>query len=455
MNKLSTSNRNLALCRRSRRLWVVLIAVALVATTIRHPGVASARPVSSENLVALQTAGAPFLQGTFQVVSNANGNQYNPHVDCDLASYTFDDFQGSSTIHYQNLSTGADNVIPGNQIDLLSDVSGSHIAFTQVEFTGNTIVVFDTITQTSTVVPGTGRSNPSIGANLVAFEDRSSLTVNESQVGTYDISTGTVTLLTSDPMDNRNISVSPSGNALVWEKCQLNDTGCDVYAAVQTSPGVFSIRALTADGGGYRSAHTDGELAVYISNRSGENDIYYQPLTGGTETHLSIPGDQRDPTISGNLIAFESQTGNGYDIFVYDLRSSQLFQVTNTAGQDESLSDLSVCNGLGRIIYDYLGNDFDVQAFTFQVPSTTEDSINNLLAVLNSFNLPPGNANSLIVKLQDALAANSASDTATICSDLTDFISECQAQAGKKLTTDQSAQLSSLATQLKTDLGCP
>jgi hypothetical protein len=413
-----------------------------------------AAAASTEVTVDLQTAGAPFLQGTFQVVSNANGNQYNPHVDCDLASYTFDDFQGSSTIHYQNLSTGADNVIPGNQVDLLSDVSGSHIAFTQVEFTGNTIVVFDTVTQTSTVVPGTGRSNPSIGANLVAFEDRSSLTVNESEVGTYDLSTGTVTLLTSDAMDNRNISVSPGGNALVWEKCQLNETGCDVYAAVQTSPGVFNIRALTADGGGYRFAHTDGELAVYISNRSGENDIYYQPLTGGTEVHLAIPGDQRDPTISGNLISFESQTGNGYDIFVYDLRSSQLFQVTNTAPQDETLSELSVCNGLGRIVYAFPGNDFDVQAFTFQVPSTTEDSINNLLALLNSFNLPPGNANSLIVKLQDALAANSASDTATICSDLTDFVNECQAQAGKKLTADQSNQLISLANQIKGELGC-
>ena len=458
MKKLRTSNRNLALCRGSRRLWVLLIALALVATTIRHPGVASARPVSSENLVVLQPEGAPTLPGTFQVVSNANGNQYNPHVDCDFASYTFDDFQGSSTIHYQNLSTGADNVIPGNQIDLLSDVSGSHIAFTQIEFTGNTIVVFDTVTQTSTVVPGTGRSNPSIGANLVAFEDRSSLTVNQSEVGTYDISSGTVTLLTSDPMDNRNTSVSPSGNALVWEKCQLNESGCDVYAAVQTSPGVFSSTALAVGGGQNRQPHTDGQLAVYVSNRSGENDIYYQPLTGGTETHLAIPGDQRDPTISGNLIAFESQGQNGYDIFVYDIRSSRLYQVTNTGSAnipiDETLSELSVCNGLGRIVYDIPGNDFDVQAFTFQVPSTTEDSLNNLLAVLNSFNLPPGNANSLIVKLQDALAANSASDTATICSDLTDFINQCQAQAGKKLTADQSNQLISLATQIKGELGC-
>jgi len=459
MKTLRISNRNVALCKGSRRLWVLLIAVALVATTIRHPGIASARPVSSENLVVLQPEFAPTLPGTFQVVNNGPGDQFNPHVDCDIASYTNDDFQGSSTIHYQNLSTGADNVVPGNQVDLLSDVAGSHIAFTQVEFTGNTIVVFDTVTQTRTVVPGTGRSNPSIGANLVAFEDRSSLTVNESEVGTYDISTGTVTLLTSDSMDNRNIKVSPGGDALVWEKCQLNETGCDVYAGVQTSPGVFSTRALTADGGGYRFAHTDGELAVYVSNRSGENDIYYQPLSGGTETHLSIPGDQRDPTISGNLIAFESQGQNGYDIFVYDIRSSQLYRVTNTGSSnipiDETLTELSVCNGVGRIVYDFPGNDFDVNSFTFQAPSGTEDQINDLITLIGSFNLPPGTANSLITKLQTALAAIGASDTATACDSITDFINECQAQSGKKLTTEQSAQLISLARQLKTDLGCP
>ena len=435
-------------------LSILLIAVTFIAAGFRQrAGLAAA--ASSEVTVNLQTAGAPFLPGTSQIVSAAPGNQYNPHVDCDLASYTFDDFQGSSTIHYQNLSTGADNVIPGNQVDLLSRVSGNRIVFTEVDYPGDSVVVFDTLTQTRTLVPGYGKSNPSIGGNLVAFEDRGGFTNYECEIGTLDLNTGAMARLTSDSMDNRSPVVSPNGDALVWEKCQLNGTACDVYAAVQTSPGVFSIRALTADGGGFHFAHTDGELAVYISNRSGENDIYYQPLTGGTEVHLAIPGDQRDTTISGNLISFESQGQNGYDTFVYDLRSSRLFQVTNTSILDETLSELSVCNGVGRIVYSIPGDDFDVHSFTFQVPSTTDGEINSLLTLVGSFNLPDGTANSLIVKLQDALAANSTSDTATVCSDLLDFINECQAQAGKKLTVDQSNQLITAANQIRTELGCP
>jgi len=453
MKSLKTLSRHPAAFRQIRALCVLLVAVALAATG-RNPGAVSALSVTSESTVVLQTTGAPFLQGAFNAVSNELGDQTNPHVECDLASYTYDDFQGQSTIHYQNLSTGADNIIPGNRVDLLSNVSGSRVAFTEVDFPGDTIVVFDTLTQTRTVVASFGRSNPSIGGNLVAFEDRNGFTNFECEVGTYDLSTGTLSRLTNDALLNRRIEVSPNGDALVWEKCQLNGLGCDIYSAVRTSPGVFTTRALTVGGGEDFLPHTNGEIAVYVSNRSGENDIYYQPLTGGTEVHLSIPGDQRDPTISGNLICFESSGQSGYDIFVYDIRSSRLFQVTNTPG-DERLSEIDVCNGVGRIVYSIVGDGaYDVYSFTFQVPSATEGQINDLMALVRSFNLTPGTTNSLITKLQTAVAAIDTSDTATACSSLTGFVNECQAQSGKKLTPEQSNQLISSANRIRMDLGC-
>src|SRR5215471_6650207 len=171
MRTINTSPRNATIFRQIGRLCVLLIAVELVATS-RNPGAASAGPVSGESLVVLQTEGAPFLPGTFNVVNDGPGNQYNPHVECDMASYTNDDFQGHSTIHYQNLSTGADNVIPGNDVDLLSSVSGNRVAFTEVDYPGDGVVIFDLLSQTRTKVPGLGLSNPSIGGNLVAFEDR-------------------------------------------------------------------------------------------------------------------------------------------------------------------------------------------------------------------------------------------------------------------------------------------
>lgn len=319
-----------------------------------------------------QTTPAPALTGSFSAVNNSQGNQTNPHVDCNVASYTNDDFQGSSTIHYWDFTTSTDHEIPGNGLDRLSDVSGNRVAFTEVTPAGDSVALYDITTQTRIELPGTKSSDPALGGNLVAYEDRGYLLPpNQSEIDLYDLNTNSVTRLTNDTLFDKNPSVSPTGNAVVWEKCQTDGTGCDVYSAIQDGPGTFTIHALTAGGGEDRTPDTNGTIAVYISDRSGENDIYYQPVAGGAETHLSIPGDQRDVAISGNLLAFESNAGGtGYDIYVYDLGANTLYRVTNTPSVDETLTDISVCGGTGRLVYAVPGGfgDFDVYAFTFTPP---------------------------------------------------------------------------------------
>src|SRR5436190_1601116 len=87
-----------------RSFFVLLIAGALVISSLAAPGV-SAAIVPTESTIALNTADAVPLQGTLQVVSNNPGNESSPHVQCTLASYTYDNFEGSSTIHYHDLSS--------------------------------------------------------------------------------------------------------------------------------------------------------------------------------------------------------------------------------------------------------------------------------------------------------------------------------------------------------------
>jgi hypothetical protein len=431
---------------------VLMIAVALV--SISAGPLSAARSKAAQSVVVPQTTTVTMLPGTTQAIKISGGNQTNPHVDCNLTSYTEDDFQGASRINYYDFATNTNHVVPGNSLDLLSDISGSKIAFTEVDWDGDHILVYDTVSESTTVIPSWGRSRPSIGGNLIAFEDRSFS--NASEISIYDLTTGMVSRLTNDSLLDQVPAVSPTGNAVVWEKCQNNVTGCDIFSAIQTSAGTFQTQLLTGAGED-RWPRTNGDLVVYVSNKSGENDIYFQRVGGGTEMHLSIPGDQRWPTISGDLISFESGTPGDYDIFVYDLSTGSLYQVTNThtPGIAETLSDISVCNGIGRIVYAVPGaGDFDVYAFTFQVPSSTANQINDLIALVHSFNLPEGTENSLITKLQDALAAIDASDTATACLSLTAFINASQAQSGKKLTADQANQLINSATQIKTTLGC-
>lgn len=436
---------------KARRLLVLLVIAAL--TSLGTISTSLAARINFEPVPQATTI--PMLPGTTQPISVAIGNQTNPSVACSLASYTNDDLEGTSSIRYLDFATNTEHVVPGNGLDRLSDTDGRRIAFTQLEGDGDHIYLYDIASQATTLIPGAQNYDPAIGGNLVAFVHGNFSDPGRSEIGVYDQNTGIVTQLTNDTLRDLNPSVSPDGNVVVWEKCQTNVTGCDVYSATQTGPGAFSTRLLSGAGED-RFPDTNGQLVVYISDKNGENDIYLQRVDGSNEMRLALPGDQRDVRMSGNLIVFESQTSSSYDVFVYDLSTARLYQVTNTAGVDETLSDVVAgCNGLNRIVYAIPGaGAFDVWGFNFQLSDSITDQLNDLIALVQSFNLHDGTESSLISKLQDALAAINASDTATACDSLTAFINASQAQSGKKLTADQVRQLVDAAAQIKTDLGC-
>jgi len=408
------------------------------------------------------------LSGTFQAVNNGPGDQTEPALDCNLTAYLSQDGPGISRIHYLSPPANTDLVVPGNGTDTQPDVGGSRIAFTEQTATDSGIAVYNVLSLFRTDIPGAKRSNPAIGGDLVAYEDRSFFAApNQSELGVYDLGTDTDIRLTNDLLFDKNPAVSPTGNAVVWEKCQTDGLGCNVYSAIQTSPGVFTTQALTTAAGENRSPDTNGQIAVYISDRSGENDIYFQPLAGGMETRITIPGDQRNLSISGNLLSFESKPDaqSPYDIMVYDLNTATLYQVTNTP-VDETESRIAFCNGVGRIVYVSPGTDWDVYSFTFQLPSpppptptptptpSPADEINALIALVRSFHLLQSLETSLVSKLQDALAAVNASNTPGACSSMTTFISRVQSQSDKKMDADEKSQSINSANQIKTHLGC-
>jgi hypothetical protein len=399
------------------------------------------------------------LSGTVQAVNNSAGNQTEPDLDCNLISYTSQDLQGSSRVHV--VASNTDYMVPGNGLDTQPDVNGNRVAFTELGPIAPSVAVFDALFQMRTDIPGVARSHPAIGGDVVAYEDRSFFAgPNLSELGVYDLNSQTDIRLTNDSLFDKNPAVSPTGNALVWEKCQTDGLGCNIYAAVQTSPGVFTTSALTSGAGENRSPDTNGQVAVYISNRTGENDIYVKPLAGGAETQIAIPGDQRDLSISGNLISFASQVQlanqTEYDIFVYDLNTATLYQATSTP-VDESGIRIAFCNGVGRIVYVSPGADFDVYSFTFQLPSSSPSAatqINDLIALVRSYGLLPATESALVSKLQEALAAVNAGNTATACSSLTSFISKVQSQSNKKIAPEQKSEMITSANQIKANLGC-
>src|SRR5438067_13899215 len=83
------------------------------------------------------------LTGTTTVINNGPGDQVNPHVDCNLASYT-NDIGSVQEVHYFDFGTSTDHTIPTVGVAFLSDVSGTRVAYTNVNTAGSQIAVFDT-----------------------------------------------------------------------------------------------------------------------------------------------------------------------------------------------------------------------------------------------------------------------------------------------------------------------
>jgi Tol biopolymer transport system component len=431
-----------------------LIALLVIATVASLGAIRTSLAARNNFAPIPQVTSIPMLPGTTQPINVTRGDQTNPHVACNVMTYTDDDLEGTSLIKYLDFATNLELSLLGTNIDRLAETDGQRIAYNVLGPSGDVIFIYDLTAQTITPIPIANAINPAIGGDLVAFLHGTSSTAME--VAVYEQTPRTTTQLTNDGLLNRNPAVSPDGKVVVWEKCQANGTGCDIYSATQTGPGAFTTRRLTGAGED-ESPDTNGQIITYISDKSGENDIYFQRVDGSNEMHIALPGDQRDVRISGNLLVFESKTGIWYDVFLYDLSSARVYQVTNTPDTGEGLSDVVAgCNGLNRIVYTAPGpfGDYDVYAFNFQLPDSITDQLNDLTEIVQSLDLHDGIEASLRSKLQDALAAINNSATGTACDSLTAFINASQAQSGKKLTAAQVQQLVEAAAEIKSDLGC-
>jgi hypothetical protein len=333
--------------------------------------------LSAQSLAITPINGGAISGATPVAVNISDGDQTDPHVSGDIAAYT--DIAGS-TIRYFNFATHVDAAIPktSDVIDILSDVSGSRIAFSRIEIDRNALMVFDTSTATLTeILPnaGTNRVGTAIGGNTVAYID---LSTGNGDVYAYDLSTSTSQAISTDPAAEYNPNVSPDGNVIVWNRCPISLIKCDVMQAVRNG-GSWTVSVVANSSDSEGNPDTNGTLVVYDASHPGNptgQDIYFVPVAGGATTQLEIPGDQNDPSISGGVIAFESRATptSDTDIFLYVIATNTLWQVTNTPGVDETLTDVTVLpNGQVHIVWaanDGPQGDQNIYATTFSLPTS-------------------------------------------------------------------------------------
>lgn len=399
------------------------------------------------------------------------GDQTEPHVSGDWAAYSAGAVSNAA-IRYYNFTSHVDAAIPAGDSsdDLLSDISGSRIVFSRVAGIRTGIVVFDASTPLVGPIeldmnPNSVRLGSAIGGYTVAYVDVALDPIGNGELVIHNLLTATGNRITFDPSSDVNPSVSPDGTVVVWEKCASSLSNCDIYQAVKSGD-TWLVSATAASADPEANPDSNGSVVVYDATRAGNSDIFWRPVGGGAEARLEMPGQQRNPSIAGGFIAFESLAGGSFstDVFVYDMVHNQLYQITNTPAINEELTDLTLLvDGRLRVVWtsDEEGVAHNVRGATFALPTvapTPVAQLMDLIALVLSFNLQHGIENSLDAKLQnilDALNAVGNGNTATACNKLDAFINEVQAQSGHHIPADQADQLLAACDQIKVTLGCP
>ena len=101
------------------------------------------------------------------------------------------------------------------------------------------------------------------------------------------------------------------------------------------------------------------------------------------------------------------------------------------------------------------GTFSSLSPFALLAPSSHRPTLEDLIALVDSFDLQHGIERSLDAKLQNARAALAAARTgnrAAACNLLNAFVNEVQAQSGKSMTPAQAGQLVTMAIQIETSL---
>ena len=371
---------------RVQPLKLVYIMVIAMLIGLLPGSVFAAAPASVQVMAPVLGQDLDVYQVT---VNDGAGGQTDPHLSSDWVSYTDNSVFG---IRFQNLGLGAasDRLVPlaEGMYDSLSDIRGNTIVFMRATSAYQHIylVSIDPSGDPGPVVevsPSSSarRGQAEIGGDTIAYEDRgydpSSVAQPEISLSSISDPTTPAYRLTNDTLADQWPAVSPNGDAVVWLKCADAYT-CDVWRAERTASAWGAPEQVSGTDGSESLPDTNGPVTVYGSNAGGENNIHWSMKDSSgayVESVLTLPGIQRNPNIAGNLIVFESSPAVGapFDIWLYDLATNRLHQLTETP-VSESLTDVTTnAFGIVRVVWAHPKQvypyDMDVYALSFVLPS--------------------------------------------------------------------------------------
>jgi len=275
-------------------------------------------------------------------------SQFLPAISDDLVVYT-DLRNVNADIFAYDLATGLETQISNSlAAQTLPEVSGRIIVY-QDSGSGR-IVAYDFDTGIAIPLSASGtQTNPAIDGNMIAYQSGGDIFV-------VDLS-GKIpqtTQITNTPAPEGRPSIS--GKRVVYER--FSATGSfDIYV-YDLEFGVESPVATTAVD--ERSPHIDGPRVVWDAGVvGGDNNIHLMNVKTQATAQLLLSGDQRQPRISGQFVAFEDDSTGDRDIVLWRLRDAvpgvpNLIRLRGT-GVSDSLPDIDG----NRVVFnsDRSGND--------------------------------------------------------------------------------------------------
>lgn len=332
-------------------------------------------------LLAITPQAAGTLTPVATPINTQPGEQLEPRVDGDLTAYTDDN--ATTQIRFYDFSTGVDSAIPTpvGSYDVLSDVDTGRIVFTRADGTTGltSIMLYDVAHNTVTELapaPNASHFGVTIGGQTAAFVDYTN-DPSTGDVVALDLTTNTVTqLTTSDTLYQQNVATSNDGDVVVYEVCS-SGTACDIAYARKGSAG-WTTGWASQDPGRDTLPDVSGHTVVFMredqDNLLLSADIVTADLETGVEVRYELPGPQVNPSIRGDVIAFESRPVdlNHSDLYILQISTGRLFQLTDTPDANESLNDVTVLpNGAVRVVWQSIAtgaDSHDIYGATFSLP---------------------------------------------------------------------------------------
>jgi hypothetical protein len=378
------------------------------------------------------TRAADILHATeFQVTFDTNGHS-TPMVGHDsvgdLVVYSqypvVNGAAGNAGIYYQRVANGAPTgavvtVADSPENQWLNDVSGDNIVYTLSPAIGQlgNIVLYQISTGLSRNLTSLGDCwAPRIYGDVVVWIEV--MADGSGQVVEYQISSGVPvqTTVMGGPIPSAS-QATVGDRFVVWAQFVNNQYDLAAYDmqkgvsfAVANNPQLDEM-----------APSTEGAWIVFESASISNTGVAaIEAINVDTGEHRTVVDDNADnqrPHISGNLIAYESNVLNNWQIFVYRLDKADTFQVTNNT-QNEHLND--ILGNLVTYIDNRNGND---GVFASTLTFATTNPCANLGGDTDGDGVCDNNDNCPTVYNPDQKDSNGngigdACEPSTICADL-------------------------------------